>query len=83
MSVGLILWRDIFGRLSLGFSRYSVDSARHYRSYSLTFSADGWCPHELTTAYKQNFDRVNMNDTPFHNNFSQPQQPESWDEDSQ
>ncbi|CAG7933052.1 unnamed protein product [Penicillium olsonii] len=32
---------------------------------------------------RQNCDRSNMIDTPFHSNFSQPQEPESWDQDSQ
>lgn len=59
-----------------------MDSARHHRSHSLTFSVDGWYLRKVTMICRQNFDRVNMSDTPFHNNFSQPQEPESWDHDS-
>ncbi|CAG7925979.1 unnamed protein product [Penicillium olsonii] len=32
---------------------------------------------------RQNSNRVNISDTPFHNNFSHPREPESWDQDSQ
>jgi hypothetical protein len=60
-----------------------MDSARHFGSYLLTFSADGWYPRKLTMICRQKFDRVNMSDTPFHNNFSQAQEPECWDQDSQ